>query len=58
LRLVFNAVVVGNRRIRDWIAPELAANIVWTALVFGAFDCGFLKYHVVAMANGRCWRRF
>jgi len=58
LRLVFKAAMIGNRRIRDWIALELAANIVWIALVFGAFDCGFLKYHIVAMAIGQCLTSF
>ncbi len=52
------AIEVGTRQQRQWIAAELAANVLWIALVFGVLDLGWLKYHVAAMAVGQCLTAF
>jgi fatty acid desaturase len=58
LRLHKKAMEVGSPRQRRWIFAELAANVVWIALVFGLLDLPWLEYHIIAMASGQCLTAF
>ncbi|MDR5738458.1 MULTISPECIES: fatty acid desaturase [unclassified Caballeronia] len=58
LCLYRNAIRKADQRTRAWIIAETVANVAWIALVFGVFDCAFLKYHVIAMAMGQCLTSF
>jgi fatty acid desaturase len=58
LRMHHHAWANGGRRLRVWVAAELAANAAWVALVFGAWDVAALRYHVTAMAAGQCLTGF
>jgi fatty acid desaturase len=58
LRLHGHAATRGGRRIRLWLAAELGANVVWVALVLGAWDSPALRYHLAAMAAGQCLTGF
>ena len=57
-RLHWKALEVAPSTQRRWIHAELAANVLWIALVFGVLDCLWLKYHVVAMMVGQCSTAF
>jgi fatty acid desaturase len=52
------ALASATRARRSWIWAELAANVAWIALVFGAIDFGWLRYHVLAMTAGQCLTAF
>ncbi len=58
LRMHLCALRHGGRRIRGWVALELAANALWLGLVFGAWRVPALRYHVLAMAAGQCLTGF
>ena len=48
----------GNHRIRRWVKAELAANVVWIALVFLVFNVPALEYHVIVMLIANCLTAF
>lgn len=58
LLLHWTALRLGKRRTRLWIAGELAANLMWIAVVFAWLDLTMLRYHVLAMAAGQCLTAF
>jgi fatty acid desaturase len=58
LLLHHKALEVANPRHRKWICGELAANLVWIALIFGVLEVSWLRYHVIAMAVGQCLTAF
>jgi len=43
---------------RAWVVGELAANVVWVAVVFFWLRVPALRYHVIAMAIGQCFTAF
>jgi fatty acid desaturase len=58
LRLHQKALELASASQRRWIHAELAANVLWAAMVFLVFDVAALKYHVLAMAAGQCFTAF
>jgi len=48
----------GNAKLRATVVAELSMTAVWTALVFGIWHIGVLRYHVMAMAIGQCMTAF
>jgi fatty acid desaturase len=52
------ALRTGNRRVRRWVAAELAANAAWIAAVFFWLDVPALEYHVAVMGVGHCFTAF
>lgn len=58
LRLHAKALAVATPRQRGWILAELAANVIWIALVFAVFKQPVLEYHVLAMLAGQCLTAF
>lgn len=47
-----------TKKQKKWIIAELASNVIWLWLVFGAWDFFWLKMHVLAMALGQCMTSF
>jgi fatty acid desaturase len=58
LRLHHKALQVAGARQQKWIRGELAANLVWIAVVVGVLELPWLQYHVLAMAVGQCLTAF
>lgn len=54
IRMHTQALRGANRNQRRWIIAELAANVVWVALVFLVLRVPALRYHVGAMVLGQC----
>lgn len=53
------AALRGSRgRQRAWVIGELAANVLWVAVVFGLLHVPALRYHVIVMAIGQCMTAF
>jgi fatty acid desaturase len=48
----------GDRRLRLIVIAELFVTALWSALVFGVWRSGALRYHVAAMAAGQCMTAF
>ena len=54
IRMHAQALRGATRNQRRWIIAELAANVVWVALVFLVLRVPALRYHVGAMVLGQC----
>ncbi len=52
------ALRLGSQRLRRWIIAELAANVIWIALVLFVWDIAFLQYHVIVMLIANCLTAF
>ena len=52
------ALSTGNRRVKRWVAAEIAANAAWIGAVFLWLDSAALQYHVAVMGIGHCFTAF
>lgn len=57
-RLHWKAFEVGNKKQRQWMCAELAANAVVLMLVFFYLDIAWLTYHFAAMLVAQCLTSF
>ena len=48
----------GSRRVRSWMAAELAAGAALIAVAVGVPACPALRYHVLVMSAGQCLTAF